>query len=59
MASPSPSTRKRIGRGVRNFDSGVGDRDKQDAGESRCKIIPSWALATSFLLNPAVWTQGQ
>ena len=31
MSSPSPSTRKRIGRGVRNFDSGVGDKEKQDA----------------------------
>ena len=29
MSSTSPSTRKRIGRGVRNFDSGVGDREKQ------------------------------
>ena len=31
MSSPSPSTRKRIGRGVRNFDSGVGDREKPNA----------------------------
>ena len=31
MSSPSPSTRKRIGRGVRNFDSGAGDREKQNA----------------------------
>ena len=31
MSSPSPSTCKRIGRGVRNFDSGVGDREKQNA----------------------------
>ena len=31
MSSPSPSTRKRIGRGVRNFDSGVGHREKQNA----------------------------
>ena len=29
MSSHSPSTRKRIGRGVRNFDSGVGDREKE------------------------------
>ena len=33
MPSPinSPSTRKRIGRGVRNFDYVVGDREKQNA----------------------------
>ena len=31
MSSPSPSTPKRIGRGVRNFASGVGDREKQIA----------------------------
>ena len=31
MSSPSPSTRKRIGRGVRNCDSCVGDREKQNA----------------------------
>ena len=31
MSSPNPSTRKRIGRGVYNFDSGVGDREKQNA----------------------------
>ena len=31
MSWPSPSTRKRIGRGVRNLDSGVGDREKQNA----------------------------
>ena len=30
MSSPRPSTRKRIGRGVRNFDSAVGDREKQN-----------------------------
>ena len=31
MSSPSPSTRKRIGRGVRSCDSCVGDREKQNA----------------------------
>ena len=31
MSSLSPSTRRRIGRGVRNFDSIVGDREKQNA----------------------------
>ena len=31
MSSPSASTRKRIGRGVHDFDSGVRDKEKQDA----------------------------
>ena len=31
MSFPSPSTRKRICRGVHNFDSGVGNKDKQNA----------------------------
>ena len=31
MSSPGRRTRKRIRRGVRNFDSGVGDREKQNA----------------------------
>ena len=31
VSSPSPSKRKCIGRGVRNFDSGGGDREKQNA----------------------------
>ena len=31
MPSPDPSTHKRIGRGVRNVDSAVWDRDKQNA----------------------------
>ena len=31
ISSPDPSTHKRIGRGVRNFDSAVWDREKQDA----------------------------
>ena len=31
MSSPRPSTRKRIGRGVRNFDSAVGNREKENA----------------------------
>ena len=30
MSSPDPSTYKRIGRGVRNFDSAVWDREKQN-----------------------------
>ena len=31
MSLPDPSTHKRIGRGVRNFDSAVGDRERQNA----------------------------
>ena len=31
MSSFSRNKRKRIGRGVHNFDSGVGDREKQSA----------------------------
>ena len=31
MSFPSLSTRKRIGRGVRNIDSGVGDRETKNA----------------------------
>ena len=31
MSSPDPSTHKRIGRGVRNFDFAVWDREKQNA----------------------------
>ena len=31
MSSPDPSTYKRIGRSVRNFDSTVWDREKQNA----------------------------
>ena len=31
MSSPDPNTHKRIGRSVRNFDSAVWDRGKQNA----------------------------
>ena len=31
ISSPSPRTRQRIGRGVRNFDSGAGNWEKQNA----------------------------
>ena len=31
MSSPDPSTHKRIGRGVRNFDSTVWDKEEQNA----------------------------
>ena len=46
MSSPSPSTRKRIGRGVRNFVSGVGDREKPNA-------VLSGTYA-KFTQNPAI-----
>ena len=46
MLSPSPSTRKRIGRGVRNFDSAVGDRKNQNA-------VLSGTYA-KFTQNPAI-----
>ena len=31
MSSPDPSPHKRVGRGVRNFDSAAWDREKQSA----------------------------
>ena len=46
ISSPSPSTRKCIGRGVRNFDSGVGDREKKNA-------VLSGTYA-KFMQNPAI-----
>ena len=46
MSSPSPSTPKRIGRRVRNFDSGVGDMGKQNT-------VLSGANA-KFTQNPAI-----
>ena len=46
MPLPSPSIRKRIGRGVRNFDSGVGDREKQNA-----EVSGTYA---KFTQNPAI-----
>ena len=46
MSSPSPSTRKRIGRGVCNFDSGVGHREKQKAVLS--------GIYAKFTQNPAI-----
>ena len=46
MTSPSPSTRKRIGRGVRNFDSSVEEREKQNA-------VLSGTYA-KFTQNPAI-----
>ena len=66
MSSPSPSTRKRIGRGVCNFDSGVGDREKQNAvlSGSYAKFTQNPATKNHFLcltkrfwMNPALWTQ--
>ena len=50
MLSPDPSAHKRIGRGVRNFDSAVWDREKQNVvlsgnyakiqAESRHETLP-------------------
>ena len=67
MSSPSPSTSKRIGRGVRNFDSGVGDREKENAVLSgtyaeftqnpAIKKSRFELMTTSFWLNLALWTQ--
>ena len=46
MSSPSPSTCKRIGRGVCNFDSGIGNREKQNAVLSGTYV--------KFTQNPAI-----
>ena len=46
MSLPDPSTHKHIGRGVRNFESAVWDRDKQNA-------VLSGNYA-KFLQNPAI-----
>ena len=46
MLSPSPGTRKRIGRGGRNFDPSVGDREKQNA-----VLFGTYA---KFTQNPAI-----
>ena len=46
MSSPSPSPRKRRSRGVRNFDSAVGDREKQNA------LLPG--TYDKFTQNPAI-----
>ena len=60
MSSPDPRTHKRIGRGVRNFDSAAWDRGKQN-----CHVI--WQLrqiqaeprheTSSFRPKPALWIQ--
>ena len=46
MSSPIPSTRKHIGRGVRNFDSGVWDREKQNVvfSDTYAKLTPNPAI---------------
>ena len=46
MSSPDPTAHKRIGRGVRNFDSAAWDREKQDAVLS--------VYYTKFTQNPAM-----
>ena len=66
MTLPDPSTYKRIGRAVRNFDSAAGDSEKKDAVLSgtygKCTPNPSMKnrLLSSekiFWLKPALWTQ--
>ena len=65
VSSPSPSTRKRIGRGVCKFDSGAGDRENKNAILSgTCdKFVQNPATknhllssATSLWLNLGFWT---
>ena len=46
MSSPNPSTQKRIGRGVRDLDSDVWDREKQNA-----EVSGNYA---KFTQNPAM-----
>ena len=46
MSSSDPSTHKRVGRGVRNFDIAVWDREKQNAVLSGNYVI--------FSKNPAM-----
>ena len=46
MSSPDPSTHQRIGRGVRNFDSAVWDREKQNTA-----LCGNYA---KFTQNPAM-----
>ena len=46
MSSPDPCTHKRVGRGARNFDSAVGDRQKQIA-----VLAGTYAI---FSQNPAI-----
>ena len=46
MSSPDPSTHKRIDRGVRNLDSAVWDREKQNAVQS--------GNYANFTQNPAM-----
>ena len=50
MSSPDPTTHKRIGRGVRNFDSAVWDREKQNAvlSGNYAKFTPTAATKITF-----------
>ena len=51
MSSPDPSTHKRIGRGVCNFDSAVWDREKQNAmlSSNYAKFTQNPAMINHFL----------
>ena len=66
MSSPDPSTHKRIGRGVRNFDSAIWGREKQNAVLSgnyakftqyRAMKNHLGALATNVWPKPALCTR--
>ena len=51
MSSPDPSIHKRIGRGVRNFDSAVCDRENQNAvlSGNYAKFTPNLAMKHHLL----------
>ena len=66
MSSPDPSTHKRIGRSVRNFDSAVWNREKQNAvlSGNYAKFTQNPAMKHHLLSTgdkrwpkPALWTQ--
>ena len=66
MSSPDPSTHKRIGRGVRNFESAAWDREKQNAvlSGNYAKFTQNPAMKRDLLStgkngwpSPAFWTQ--
>ena len=65
FSSPDPSTDKRVGRGVRSFDSAVWDREKQSAvlsgtyakfTQNPAMSVTLGALATNVWPRPAPWT---
>ena len=52
--SPDPSTHKRMGRGVRNFDSPVWDREKQNVvlAGTYAKFTQNPAMKNHLLQQP-------